>query len=143
MKELSLNEGSLAFLLLRGDSPAKRSQPSLFTLPILTASSPHDVLPIILNLALLHPCSPLLGDSGAWFGSPSLRQQLEVLELNPLCVCPYSWMMMKEREKSLRVCLDGWKNAPSELPGGDHRSTLGASRGCFCSPGKIYVRVLG
>lgn len=101
MKELSLSEGSLAFLLLRGDSPAKRSQPSLFTLPILTASSPHDVLPVILNLALLHPCSPSLGDSGACFGSPSLQQQLEVLELNPLCVCSCSWMMMKEREMSI------------------------------------------
>lgn len=101
MKELSLSEGSLAFLLLRGDSPAKRSQPSLFTLPILTASSPHDVLPIILNLALLHPCSPLLRDSGAWLGSPSLQQQLEVLELNPLCVCPHSWVMMKDREMNI------------------------------------------
>lgn len=101
MKELSLSEGSLALLLLRGDSPAKRSQPSLFTLPILTASSPHNVLPIILNLALLHPCSPLLGDSGVWFGSPSLQQQLEVLDLNPLCVCPYSWMMMKRRKMNI------------------------------------------
>lgn len=101
VKELSLSEGSLA-LLLRGDGPAKRSQPPFFTLPILTASSPHDVLPIILNLALLHACSPLLGDSGAWFGSPSLQQQLEVLELNPLCGCPYSWvMMMKEREMNI------------------------------------------
>lgn len=114
MKELSLSEGSLALLLLRGDSPAKRSQPSLFTLPILTASSPHNVLPIILNLALLHPCSPLLGDSGAWFGSPSLQQQLKVLDLNPLHVCPCSWVMMKERQMSSCrgvggfVCLDGW-----------------------------------
>lgn len=42
--------------LQRGDSPAKISQPSLFTLPILTASSSHNVLLINLNPDLQNRC---------------------------------------------------------------------------------------